>query len=45
MKVRNDKNGQRLVFLDDWDKPEDRLKGALAIVRRLASIAVKAKAA
>ncbi|MBS0247435.1 MAG: transcription-repair coupling factor [Proteobacteria bacterium] len=45
VKVRNDKNGQRLVFLDEWDKPEDRLKGAMAIVRRLASIAIKAKAA
>lgn len=45
VKVRNDKNGQRLVFLDDWDKSEERLKGALAIVRRLSSIAVKAKAA
>lgn len=45
VKVRNDKNGQRLVFLDDWDKPEERLKGALAIVRRLSSIAIKAKAA
>ena len=45
VKVRNDKNGQRLVFLDDWDRPEERLKGAMAIVRRLSSIAVKAKAA
>ena len=45
VKVRNDKNGQRLVFLDDWDKPEERLRGALAIVRRLSSIAIKAKAA
>ncbi len=45
VKVRNDKNGQRLVFLDDWDRPEDRLKGAMAIVRRLSSIAIKAKAA
>lgn len=45
VKVRNDKNGQRLVFLDDWDRPEERLKGALAIVRRLSSIAIKAKAA
>lgn len=45
VKVRNDKNGQRLVFLDDWEKPEERLKGALAIIRRLSSIAVKAKAA
>lgn len=45
VKVRNDKNGQRLVFLDDWDRPEERLKGAMAIVRRLSSIAIKAKAA
>ncbi|RDV01149.1 transcription-repair coupling factor [Undibacter mobilis] len=45
VKVRNDKNGQRLVFLEDWDRPEERLKGALAIVRRLSSIATKAKAA
>lgn len=45
VKVRNDKNGQRLVFLDDWDRPEERLKGALAIVRRLSSIAIKANAA
>ncbi len=26
VKVRNDKNGQRLVFLEDWDRPEERLK-------------------
>jgi transcription-repair coupling factor (superfamily II helicase) len=45
VKLRNDKNGQKLVFLDEWDKPEERLKGALAIVRRLASIANRAKAA
>ncbi|WP_137044832.1 transcription-repair coupling factor [Pseudolabrys sp. FHR47] len=45
VKVRNDKNGQRLVFLDEWDRPEERLKGAMAIVRRLSSIAIKAKAA
>lgn len=45
VKVRNDKNGQRLVFLDDWERPEERLKGAMAIVRRLSSIAIKAKAA
>lgn len=45
VKLRNDKNGQKLVFLDEWDKPEERLKGALVIVRRLASIANRAKAA
>jgi transcription-repair coupling factor (superfamily II helicase) len=45
VKMRNDKNGQKLVFLDEWDKPEERLKGTLAIVRRLASIANRAKAA
>jgi transcription-repair coupling factor (superfamily II helicase) len=45
VKMRNDKSGQKLVFLDEWDKPEQRLKGTLAIVRRLASIANRAKAA
>ncbi|MFA6267567.1 MAG: transcription-repair coupling factor [Pseudolabrys sp.] len=45
VKMRNDKNGQKLVFLDEWDRPEERLKGAVAIVRRLASIASRAKAA
>ncbi len=44
-RVRNDKSGQKLVFLDDWEKPEERLKGATVIVRRLASIAELAKAA
>ena len=44
-RVRNEKSGQKLVFLDDWEKPEERLKGATAIVRRLASIAVPKKAA
>ena len=40
-----DAKGQQLVFFDDWEKPEDRLKGTAAILRRLASIAEQAKAA
>lgn len=44
-RVRNEKSGQKLVFLDDWDRPDERLKGATAIVRRLASIAAPKKAA
>ena len=44
-RVRNEKSGQKLVFLDDWEKPDERLKGATAIVRRLASIAAPKKAA
>ena len=44
-RVRNEKSGQKLVFLDDWEKPDERLKGATAIVRRLATIAEQAKAA
>ena len=44
-RVRNEKTGQKLVFLDDWEKPDERVKGATAIVRRLASIAEQAKAA
>ena len=44
-RVRNEKSGQKLVFLDDWENPEERLKGATAIVRRLASIAAPKKAA
>ncbi|MBI1205321.1 MAG: transcription-repair coupling factor [Rhodopseudomonas sp.] len=45
VKMRNDKSGQKLVILDDWEKPEERLKGATAVVRRLAKIAERAKAA
>ncbi len=37
--------GQQLVFFDDWERPEDRLKGTAAILRKLASIAERAKAA
>jgi transcription-repair coupling factor (superfamily II helicase) len=44
-KIRNEKSGQKLVILDDWERPDHRLKGATAILRRLASIAEIAKAA
>jgi transcription-repair coupling factor (superfamily II helicase) len=44
-RIRNDKSGQKLVFLEDWDTPEERLKGTMAILRRLAKIAAPAKAA
>jgi transcription-repair coupling factor (superfamily II helicase) len=40
-----DAKNQQLVFFDDWERPEDRLKGATAILRRLAAIAERAKAA
>jgi len=37
---------QKVVFFDDWDTPEERLKGATAILRTLVGIAEKgAKAA
>jgi transcription-repair coupling factor (superfamily II helicase) len=36
---------QQLVFFDDWERPEDRLKGTTAILRKLAGIAARAKAA
>jgi len=39
-----DANDQQLVFFDDWEKPEDRLKGTAAILRNLAAIAERAKA-
>jgi transcription-repair coupling factor (superfamily II helicase) len=35
----------KVVFFDDWERPEERLKGATDILRRLASIAGRAKAA
>ena len=44
-RIRNEKSGQRLVFLDEWDRPEQRLKGTTAILRKLAAIAEQAKAA
>jgi transcription-repair coupling factor (superfamily II helicase) len=40
-RIRNDKNGQKVVFLDEWDKPQERLKGTAVILRKLASIAEK----
>ena len=40
-----DAKNQQLVFFDDWDKPEERLKGTAAILRNLAAIAERAKAA
>ncbi|MGI8526017.1 MAG: transcription-repair coupling factor [Pseudolabrys sp.] len=36
---------QKLVFLDDWNGAEERLKGTAALLRKLASIAERAKAA
>ncbi len=35
----------KVVFFDDWERPEQRLKGATAILRRLVAIAERAKAA
>ena len=40
-----DAKNQQLVFFDDWEKPDDRLKGTAAILRKLATIAEQAKAA
>jgi transcription-repair coupling factor (superfamily II helicase) len=40
-----DAKSQQLVFFDDWPRPEQRLKGATAILRKLASLAGQAKAA
>ena len=48
VRMRNDpKNAkaQQLVFFEDWPRPERRLKGTTLILRRLASIAERAKAA
>jgi transcription-repair coupling factor (superfamily II helicase) len=36
---------QKVVFFDEWDKPVQRLKGTALILRRLATIAERAKAA
>jgi len=35
----------KVVFFEDWEKPETRLKGAAAILRQLVTIAERAKAA
>jgi hypothetical protein len=40
-----DAKNQQLVFFDDWDEPEARLKGTAAILRKLVGIAERAKAA
>jgi transcription-repair coupling factor (superfamily II helicase) len=36
---------QKVVFLEDWEKPEERLAGTAAILRNLVGIAEQAKAA
>ena len=37
VRIRKEKDaGQQLVFFDDWERPEDRLKGTAAILRKLA---------
>lgn len=41
-KVRPD---MKVVFLDDWEKPQARLAGTAALLRRLVGIAEQAKAA
>jgi transcription-repair coupling factor (superfamily II helicase) len=40
-KIRNDKSGQKLVLLSDWETPGQRLKGTTALLRALAGIAEK----
>jgi transcription-repair coupling factor (superfamily II helicase) len=35
----------KVVFFEDWDTPEDRLKGTTMILRRLVQLAQPAKAA
>ena len=48
VRMRNDPKtakGQQLVFFEDWPRPQDRLKGTAAVLRKLASIAEQAKAA
>ncbi len=35
----------KVVFFDEWEQPEERLKGATAILRNLANLAQPAKAA
>ena len=40
-----DAKAQQLVFFDDWERPVERLKGTAAILRNLAAIAERAKAA
>jgi transcription-repair coupling factor (superfamily II helicase) len=35
----------KVVFFDEWERPEERLKGTAEILRRLAALAERAKAA
>ena len=35
----------KVVFFDEWERPDERLKGTAAILRRLAALAERAKAA
>jgi transcription-repair coupling factor (superfamily II helicase) len=35
----------KVVFFNDWEEPEQRLKGTAAILRKLARLAAPAKAA
>jgi transcription-repair coupling factor (superfamily II helicase) len=35
----------KVVFFDEWERPDDRLKGTTEILRRLAALAERAKAA
>jgi len=35
----------KVVFFDDWEAPQQRLRGTAAILRDLASLAQPAKAA
>jgi transcription-repair coupling factor (superfamily II helicase) len=39
-----DAKNQQLVFFDEWDVPEERLKGTAVILRKLVGIAERAKA-
>jgi transcription-repair coupling factor (superfamily II helicase) len=41
-KVRPD---MKVVFFDDWERPEQRLKGTAGILRNLVQIAERAQAA
>jgi transcription-repair coupling factor (superfamily II helicase) len=36
---------QKVVLFEDWEQPDDRLKGTAAILRTLVRIAERAKAA
>jgi transcription-repair coupling factor (superfamily II helicase) len=40
-RIRNDKSGQKLVLLGDWETPTQRIKGTTALLRQLAGIAEK----